>query len=87
MLQTTIDGTVELKDVNVRSVINGLMDRKPATYMSHRTMGLELMKNYCPGWNQLKREQQEAILFWFDKSPDACRRAQEKREREKSDIL
>ena len=71
IFQVSLEGAVELKDVNVRSVINGLMDRKPATYMSHRTMGLELMKIYCPDWSQLTPEQQEAILFGFDKSPDA----------------
>ena len=83
MFQSTISGTVELKDLNVKKVINNLMDSKPATYESHRTLGLELHKKFCPDWDLLTPEQHEAILYWFDKSPDCERRSQERRAEDK----
>jgi len=84
--QSDIFGGVELKDLAVKKLVTGLMETKPATYNSHRTLGLELYKKIVPGWDRLSAEQRGAILVGWKISPDCKRRAQEKRAEERGGI-
>jgi len=83
MFQSTIDGTVELKNVSTTDEVDLLMETKPGTYNSHGTLGLELHKKFIPEWDTLTPEQHTAINYWFKESPIALRRAQEKRAEDK----